>query len=151
MTAAAAVARLRALGVTAEARGDRLALRPASAVPPDLLADLRALKAEVLALLAANDAATAVPVSPTAEASDAWGMTAADRAAAMARLRSPAQRAASPEQVAAEAADRDAIAAEPPMPALGTPQRDRLDRRQREMLAGLLLGFERHGMRGASG
>ena len=59
MTAAAVLARLRDLGVTAEARGDRLALRPASAVPSDLLADLRQHKADLLTLLAvpANDPA----------------------------------------------------------------------------------------------
>ena len=61
MTAAAALARLHDLAVTAEARGDRLALRPASAIHPDLLAEVRARKAEVLALLAADVAATAPP------------------------------------------------------------------------------------------
>jgi hypothetical protein len=59
MTGAAALARLHDLGVTAEARDDRLVLRPASAVPPELLAELRGLKAEVLALLKINRATLA--------------------------------------------------------------------------------------------
>jgi hypothetical protein len=54
MTAAAVLARLRALGVAAEARGDRLALRPASVIPPDLLAAAWTHKAELVALLAAR-------------------------------------------------------------------------------------------------
>jgi TubC N-terminal docking domain len=86
---AAALARLRNLGVTVEARGDWLALRPASAVPADLLAALRAHKAEVLALLAASDAEVAQPPSRPAQAGDKWGLTATDRAEALTRLRAP--------------------------------------------------------------
>ena len=55
MTAAAVLTRLHDLGVVVVARGESLALRPASAVPPALLAEVRLHKAEVLALLAAND------------------------------------------------------------------------------------------------
>ena len=47
---------LRRHGVAAEADGSALRLRPATKLPPDLLAELPANKAEVLALLAANDA-----------------------------------------------------------------------------------------------
>ena len=56
MTAAAVLARLDALGVAVAARGESLALRPASAVPPALLAKVRECKIELLALLAATDA-----------------------------------------------------------------------------------------------
>jgi hypothetical protein len=98
LTAASGLARLRELGVNVEVCGDRLTLRPASAVPADLLADLRAHKAEVLVLLSANDA-------------DAWGMTAADRAAAMGRLRGEPLPPVSPEQAPDEEAERAAIAA----------------------------------------
>jgi hypothetical protein len=112
VTAAAALARLRALGVIAEGHGDRLTLRPASAIPPDLLAEVRAHKAAVLALLAANHARILQTLPP-----------------------------ASPEQ--AEAADRSAIEAEPQLPAPGTPERDRLDRRHAATVAGLLAGFRR--------
>ncbi len=35
-------------------------------------------------------------------------------------------------------AERHAIQAEPPLPALGTPERERMDVAQREMLAGLM-------------
>jgi hypothetical protein len=56
--------RLDQLGVVADVQGTGLRLRPASKVPADLLADLRAHKTEVLArLAAANDAP---PVTPPA-------------------------------------------------------------------------------------
>jgi hypothetical protein len=48
------------------------------------------------------------------------------------------------EAAADEVADRAAIAAEPPLLAPGTFERDRLDHRQRESVAGLLMGWERH-------
>ena len=51
MTAAALLARLTGLGVSAEVDHGALRLRPASVIPPDLLAEVRASKAEVLALL----------------------------------------------------------------------------------------------------
>ena len=51
MTAAALVAELRARGVELIPASDRIRYRPASAVPPDLVARLRACKAEVLCLL----------------------------------------------------------------------------------------------------
>ena len=56
MTAAALLARLDALGVTARADHGTLRLRPASAVPAELLAELRAGKDAVLTLLTANSA-----------------------------------------------------------------------------------------------
>ncbi len=57
MTAASLLARLDALGVSAKADGGSLHLRPASAIPADLLGVLRTHKAELLALLTslAND------------------------------------------------------------------------------------------------
>ena len=51
VTPAALLVALRARGVTVEAHGDRLRLAPADRVTPEELADLRTLKAEVLALL----------------------------------------------------------------------------------------------------
>lgn len=51
MTAGTILDRLRALGVTARADGETLRLRPASAVPPDLLAEAKARKVELLALI----------------------------------------------------------------------------------------------------
>jgi hypothetical protein len=71
--AAALLSRLDALDVSAVADGIALRLRPASAIPPDLMANLRAHKRELLALLAASD-------------HDRWGLTAAARAQALARL-----------------------------------------------------------------
>jgi hypothetical protein len=52
VTAEALLARLYELGVSAEPRPDGgLAIAPASVVPPDLLVELRAAKAELLRLL----------------------------------------------------------------------------------------------------
>jgi hypothetical protein len=56
VTASALLARLAGLGVCAEAEQGSLRLRPASAIPNDLLAALRENKAEVLALLTAATA-----------------------------------------------------------------------------------------------
>ena len=67
MNAATVLARLRDLGIIAEVRGGGLALRPASAIPGELLAELKEHKTELLALLAANDR-------------DAWGLTGDERA-----------------------------------------------------------------------
>ena len=50
---------------------------------------------------------------------------------------------ATPEQAADEAADRDAIAAEPLLPDPGTPERDRVDSRQRATVGGLLKEEEK--------
>ena len=58
MTPAAVLTALAEAGIAATAEGDALVLRPASAVPPDLLAEARRLKPELLALLrseAANE------------------------------------------------------------------------------------------------
>lgn len=51
MTAAAIIATLRARGVILEPHGDRLRVRPASAVTSDEVEALRRLKAEVLEIL----------------------------------------------------------------------------------------------------
>ena len=63
MTAASLLARLGALGVSAKADGGSLRLRPASAIPADMLADLRTHKGDLLALLTrlANDPLAACP------------------------------------------------------------------------------------------
>ena len=63
MTAAALLAQLSGLGVTAWADGATLRFKPASLVPPDVLADLRAHKAGLLALLAAPIVAEVAPPS----------------------------------------------------------------------------------------
>ena len=55
MTATALLAQLGTLGITAKAEGGALHLSPASAIPTDLLADLRARKADVLALLTSRE------------------------------------------------------------------------------------------------
>ena len=63
MTAAALLTQLSGLGVTAWADGATLRFKPASLVPPDVLADLRAHKAGLLALLAAPIVAEVAPPS----------------------------------------------------------------------------------------
>ena len=68
MTAAALLTQLSGLGVSAWADGAALRFKPASLVPPDVLADLRAHKAELLALLTAPDIQPAPePETPPAE------------------------------------------------------------------------------------
>ena len=56
MTPAALLTALADAGIGAAADGDALVLRPASAVPPDLLAECRRLKPELLALLRSDAA-----------------------------------------------------------------------------------------------
>ena len=51
MNVASLLDELHSLGVTLEARGDRLRFRPINAVPPDLVEHLRANKEELLAHL----------------------------------------------------------------------------------------------------
>lgn len=60
MSPAALVETLRARGVTLEVHGDRLKVRPATAVTPDEVEKLRQHKTEVLRLLAPAPAATPV-------------------------------------------------------------------------------------------
>ena len=63
--------RLSALGITARASGEKLLLQPGSKVPPDLLAEVKAHKAEALTLLkdSPDYVATAcvchMPIGPT--------------------------------------------------------------------------------------
>ena len=64
MTAAAVLSRLHGLGVVVVARGESLALRPASAVPAALLAEVKLHKAGVLALLATAAPEQAAGTSP---------------------------------------------------------------------------------------
>lgn len=64
MTAAALLTQLSGLGVTAWADGAVLRFKPASLVPPAVLADMRAHKAEVMALLTAPSVASAVVAPP---------------------------------------------------------------------------------------
>ena len=51
MTAAEVLVRLSAMGITAWTSGEKLLLEPGSKVPPELLAEVREHKAEVLTLL----------------------------------------------------------------------------------------------------
>jgi len=60
MTPEAVLDRLRGLGVSLRADGETLLLRPFSAVPPHLLAEAKAGKAALLALLRAAEPAPAV-------------------------------------------------------------------------------------------
>jgi hypothetical protein len=99
VSAAAVLARAYAAGLTLQAHGDRLRWRGPQP-STELLAELKAHKAELLALLAANDGR-------------GWGLTAAERAAAAARLNMPAGTApalvsAAPEETADETAPRRA-------------------------------------------
>ena len=63
MTASAILAQLHELGVMVRPNGDVLRLRPAAAVPPDLLTGVKAHKAELLALVAANDTPPVLPAA----------------------------------------------------------------------------------------
>jgi hypothetical protein len=62
------LARLDALGVSVQGDGGVLRFRPASAIPSDLLLDLRVHKVELLALLAANHPAAVTCDSAGGEA-----------------------------------------------------------------------------------
>ncbi len=156
MTAAAVLARLHDLGVTAEARGDRLALRPASAVPSDLLADLRQHKADLLALLAvpAND-----PAPVFGELAGAYSApdVLADRAAIAAEVEgtmpSPLPPPVDIVEALAQALANRAEATpgvrfiggrEAAMPYFRGQARNRLSSTNDPMARGLLLGWERH-------
>ena len=75
MTAAALLAQLSGLGVSAWADGAVLRFKPASLVPPAVLADLRAHKAEVMALLTAP----VVPAVAVAPPQTILGLFPADR------------------------------------------------------------------------
>ena len=132
MTAAPALlARLHDLGVAAWADGATLRLRPASIIPVDLMADLRAHKAGVLALLAANDDLAPeppppAPVAPAMRLPDRPDMVEALAAALAAR---PTHQITDPERAtayfAADARRRLAVADDP-------------------FARGLMLGFQRH-------
>ncbi len=71
MTAAEVLVRLSAMGITAWTSGEKLLLEPGSKVPPELLAEVREHKAEVLTLLiepvdyAATACVCSVPVGRT--------------------------------------------------------------------------------------
>jgi hypothetical protein len=71
VTAAALLKTLRARGVTLESHGDRLKVRPVSAVTPDEIEALRQNRTQVLRLLAENAfPKTSFPSSPTSPAPD---------------------------------------------------------------------------------
>lgn len=70
MTAPALLAALADLGIETRAEGDALALKPASRVPPDLLAEARRLKPEIMALLLAERAANDALPSPRIDDSE---------------------------------------------------------------------------------
>ena len=127
MTAAALLALLGTLGVSAEANCGALRLRPASAIPADLLDDLRQHKAALLGLLAApaNDP---LPVPPhSAEAPDLAALAAACEA------RGPVLAGAfdAPDV----AADHAAVAAEAPVPVIADPPADAIVQALAEAMA----------------
>lgn len=96
MTAAAALARAQAAGLTLTAEGDRLRWR-GPRPPSDLLADLRAHKAELLVLLGANGV-TVLPPPASPEQAEAERQ---DRAAVAAEGAAPASAAQSAAPVTA--------------------------------------------------
>lgn len=67
MRAQALLEELRGRGVTLEARGDRLRFKPVNAVPPEMLAKLRARKQEILAELTQGRE----PIEPEAQIPEA--------------------------------------------------------------------------------
>lgn len=85
MTAAALVAELRARGVELVPAGDHLRFRPASKVPPELLACLRERKAEVLGLLTAPGSDG--PSGPATHGSRWWAYPWPDELAGVGRRR----------------------------------------------------------------
>jgi hypothetical protein len=84
MTAASIVAELRARGVTPEARGDNLHVRPTRLVKPEELEALRARKAEILVFLRSLSRAW-VDLDPTA-VHEAFGEAPNDRDLAILRF-----------------------------------------------------------------
>jgi hypothetical protein len=160
VTAAGLLSRLGELGVVACADGGLLRLRPASAVPADLLAELRARKAEVLAVLAADDVVAVVPATLSPATAEQAADEAADRAAIAAEpLLHTGRRAAEPQpDMVEELAQAMAAAmAASPVYAGTTPDAAlsycRLQARRRLTLIndplaqGLLLSAERHSVR----
>jgi hypothetical protein len=116
--ARAVLARARAAGLTLEAAGDRL--RWCGPLPAaELLDDLRAHKAELLAALAVVDAP-------------------ADAALTVAVVERPTACEARRDAIEHGERDDEGDATEPPLPPPGTPEREALDARQRETVAGLL-------------
>jgi hypothetical protein len=83
MSAAALMARAEAVGMRLRLDGDRVRFTAPKDPPADLLADLRENREAVRLALAARAA-------PPAKAADAWGLTEGERAAALARLETPA-------------------------------------------------------------
>jgi len=135
MTAAAMLLiRLRDLGVTVRVDAGDLRLRPASAVPLDLLAGVRSHKADFLALLAGNESTPRPALAPAAPAQPADPTLAALQAACDNR----AVILAGSYHTADVLADREAVEAEGLLLAPGTAERDRLDRQHATMVAGLL-------------
>jgi hypothetical protein len=70
--AALLLSRLAGIGVSVRVEGGRLCLHPASALSPEFIADLRAGRAEVLALVTENAAARALASPEQAADPDDW-------------------------------------------------------------------------------
>ena len=100
VSAAALIARAEAAGMRLRLEGERVRFTAPAEPPPDLLADLRQHREAVRAALAAR-------ATPSREHRDAWGMSDADHAAALARLEAAEPVAATP-----------ALPEPPPSPAL---------------------------------
>ena len=97
VSAAALIARAEAAGMRLRLEGERVRFTAPAEPPPDLLADLRQHREAVRAALAAR-------ATPSREHRDAWGMSHAERVAALARLE------------AAEPVDAAPAPPEPPPP-----------------------------------
>ncbi len=110
MTAADLLRAVTAAGVTLRVDGDRLALRPASRLSPDLLAEVRRLKPELIALLralVANDPLERRARELLEEAKGTHGVTITDEEGALAYYRAVARLVARGEDE-----EREAIQAE---------------------------------------
>ncbi|BDG74085.1 hypothetical protein [Roseomonas fluvialis] len=106
MSAAALIARAAAEGVSLSVEGGQVRVRAARPPADDLLAALRAERDGVLRLLSAPPP----PALPALPERDAWGLSEAEKAEAVARL-FRAKRTAEPEAMDHDAAERAARAA----------------------------------------
>ncbi len=122
-----------AIGVKAVADRNLLRLRPGSAVPPEMLVELRQHKAAIVALLAANQDRFA--------GRTALAKFCAARAAELIGIFNHAD----------VQADRESIAAEALLPPPGTAERQQADARQAGMVAGLLAASRWNAAEGIAG
>jgi hypothetical protein len=140
MTAAARLlTRLSDAGVSAEARNGRLILKPASAVPADLVADIREAKLDLLRLLKpAAPAAVEIRAEPCRGCAQSvwWQRTLG--AEWTCYECSPPPDDWPPARRAIDLDERRALMAEPALPAPSSMARNLADARQAAVLAGLI-------------